>query len=126
MDKTIAFEQEFAELNKALAVLNIQLDFTANSVKCILNVAEGHNKTVIFDGIIDIQYAPDFSDSPPWVFGDVQLERVSRESELRDGEGLWVREKGSYDGVLPCYRVSFESGDFRLKIICRNIDVIDS
>ena len=126
MSKTVYLEQEFAELNKAWDVLDLQLDFNANSAKCILSVAEGRNKTVLFDGIIDIQYAPDFSDSPPWVFGDVKLERLLTERELEDSEGLWIHEEGSYKEALPCYRVSLESGDFRLKIICRNVEVVDS
>jgi hypothetical protein len=110
----------------ALDVLEIQFDLKLNSAKCVLGFAEAQHKTILFDGIIDLNFAPDFADSLPWVFGEVKLEKISREDELASGEGLWIHGRNSYAAVLPCYRVTFESGDFRLKIVCLTVKVIES
>ena len=56
----------------------------------------------------------------------LKLEKISHEDELASGEGLWIHGKNSYAEDLPCYRVTFESGDFRLKIVCRTVKVIES
>jgi hypothetical protein len=126
MNETINLEEQFVGLDHALAILEIQFDLRLNSAKCVLGFAEAQRKTILFDGIIDLHFAPDVSDSLPWVFGDVKHEKISREDELASGEGLWVHGGNSYAAVLPCYRVTFESGDFQLKIVCRTVKVIDS
>jgi len=128
MKDSMDLERQIMDLNaprNILDVLDIKFDFSSNSAKCILGDTEGHGKSILFEGIIDIHYAPDSADSPPWVSGGVKIEKISSESELDCDEGLWIHEKGYYEKLMPCCRVSFESGDFRLKVLCRNIQVAD-
>ena len=72
MNETINLEQHFVGLEHALNVLEVQFDLNLNSAKCVLGFAEARRKTILFDGIIDLHFAPDVSDSLPWVFGDVE------------------------------------------------------
>jgi hypothetical protein len=51
-----------------LNVSNICLDFNIHSAKCVIGDGAGHGKSILLEGLIDIQYAPDTADSPWWVF----------------------------------------------------------
>jgi hypothetical protein len=101
MNEIINPEQQFIGLEHALDVLEIQFDLKLNSAKCVLGFAEAQRKTILFDGIIDLHFAPDVSDSLPWVFGGVKLEKISHEDELASGEGLWIHGGNSYAADLP-------------------------
>ena len=120
-------EREFEYLNSIrLDLTDIQVDFNAGLVKCVFGYPDDQNIELLFRDIIDLHYAPDYADEPPWIFGDVKLETLSQVNDLKTGEGLWVHQESFLKKYFPCYRVSFESGDFRLSIICRSIDVLTS
>lgn len=118
-------ERAMTELRKASDILDIALDYIANSAKITILVPGHIRETILFSGLVDLQYAPGFSDSPPWIIGEVRFEKLSNEDELMGGEGLWCHGKRSYEKAFPCYRVSLQSGDFRLKILCIKFEVLN-
>jgi hypothetical protein len=124
VDEKESAERAIAELSKAWSVSDILLDFNANSARCVFIVTGDLKKTILFEDIIDIRYAPDAADSPPWIFGRATLEEIPNENALGDNEGLWIKGKGYFNNVLPCYRVSLESGDFSFRVLCRKIGIL--
>lgn len=126
MEENIELKHKFAELNTAWSLDDVQLDFAAHTVTCVLTIAEARQWTVLFKSLVDLHYAPDYRDEPGFVFGDVKFETLHCEDELSEGEGLWVHGNDAYKDDMPVYRVTFNSGDHHLKIVCRSIEFIDS
>ena len=120
-----SFERAITKLQEANVILDMTLDYINNCARITITLPGNLCETILFSGLIDLRYAPDFSDHPPWMVGKVKIEKVCDESDLVGGEGLWVNGKRSYADAFPCYRVSLQSSDFRLKILCLRIKALD-
>ena len=120
-----SFERAITKLHEANVILDMKLDYINNCARITITLPENLRETILFSGLIDLRYAPDFSDHPPWLVGKVKIEKVCDESDLVGGEGLWVHGKRSYADAFPCYRVSLQSADFRLTILCLRIKALD-
>ena len=118
-------ETTTTELRKASDILDIGVDYISNAVRISVLIPGHITETFSFGGLIDLHYTPDFSDSPPWIIREAKIEKLSDESDLTRGEGLWARGKGSYADAFPCYRFSLQSRDFYLTILCLKIEVLN-
>ena len=120
-----SFDRALTVLRNSNVILEIALDYMGNTLRVMFTLPGNLRETILFSGLIDLHYAPDFSDHPIWIVGEAKIEKVSKESELLGNEGLWAHGKRSYEDALPCYRVSLQSADFRLTILCIKIEVLD-
>lgn len=101
----------------------MEFDFNANSLLIEFYWTNGKIKKLHLNGLVSINYRPDYTDKPPWVCLNVDIDEINSIEELKQSELLWVKGSNALKQLnFPIYRVTSESGDYYLKVVCKEIE----
>ena len=79
--------------------------------------------TIILDGVMELEYKPDFSDQGPWLIMDCNYESELLENIIDKLSLLWTKESPALKNWLDTevHRLKMLSGDFELTVTFKKI-----
>ena len=102
---------------------SIRIDSVENSIEFIISENENSVETIGFEGILEFNYLPDFSDKGPLLILDCEYESGLLKNMIRKINLLWAKEAPAVEGYLDVevHRLKILSGDVELIIAFKKI-----